>query len=74
MIASAVVLMQDEVAKENCDSWADSESDFELSNFDPEVGPGSSEAWKCLGCRTSNVPFIRYCSKCWQVRIWESQV
>ena len=47
--------------------WADSESDFELSNFDPEVGPSGSESWKCVTCKTPNEMKMRYCHKCWEV-------
>ena len=50
------------------DFWADSESDFELSNFDPEIGPKSSESWKCVQCGCANTPYIRYCGQCWEVR------
>jgi len=51
--------------------WADSSSEsdqefeFELSNFDAESG---SETWKCVNCGQPNVPYIRYCHRCWQER------
>ena len=59
--------------------WADSSSDsddhedaggeqtyeFELSNYDVENG---SETWKCVNCGQPNVPYIRYCHRCWQER------
>ena len=48
--------------------WADSESDFELSNFDPEVGPQGTESWNCLSCKTPNEMKMRYCHKCWEVK------
>ena len=47
--------------------WADSESDFELSNFDPEIGPGGTESWNCVACKTPNEMRMRYCHKCWEV-------
>ena len=53
--------------------WADSASEsdqehtveFELSNYDVESG---NETWKCVNCGQPNVPFIRYCHRCWQER------
>jgi len=56
--------------------WADSSSEssegdheqtfeFELSNYDVENG---SETWKCVNCGQPNVPYIRYCHRCWQER------
>ena len=53
--------------------WADSSSEsdqeqtfeFELSNYDAESG---CETWKCVNCGQPNVPYIRYCHRCWQER------
>ena len=55
------------------DFWADSESDVDNlpPNFDPELGPGMTEVWKCYNCDTPNTPGIRYCHKCWQVNAIE---
>ncbi len=63
--ASAAMILRD--AADDADFWADSESDFELSNFDPELAPTGSETWKCVACGCANTPFIRYCGGCWKV-------
>ena len=42
------------------DFWADSESDseFELSNYDAEVGPKASDTWVCQKCHIKNPPMV----------------
>jgi hypothetical protein len=49
------------------DYSADSESDFELSSYDPEMGPMGSDNWKCRNCKTPNPPMMSLCNKCWKV-------
>ncbi len=71
LAASAAMIMENDRRRNDDDDpdfWADSESDFELSNFDPELGPRAAETWKCVNCGCANTPFIRYCSRCWEVR------
>ena len=49
------------------DFWADSESDsdlggggnFELSNYDAEMGPKASDTWTCKMCHIKNPPMVR---------------
>jgi hypothetical protein len=65
IVASAVML---NAGNDDSGSWADSESDFELSNFDVEMGPAAAEVWRCAECREPNTPRMRYCSRCWKVR------
>ena len=46
------------------DFWADSESDsdlggnFELSNYDAEMGPKASDTWTCKMCHIKNPPMV----------------
>ena len=73
VLAASAAMMAATGGADDPDFWADSgtsysESDFELSNFDPEIGPRSSETWKCVQCGCANTPFIRYCGQCWEVR------
>jgi len=55
--------------------WGDSEDDDvkttktddkELDSFDSELD--NADIWKCISCKTPNKPYIRYCSKCWNIR------
>ena len=78
-IIVASVLLDGKDQDTDLAQWADSSSDsddhddaggeltyeFELSNYDLENG---SETWKCVNCGQPNVPYIRYCHRCWQER------
>ncbi|KAK4294881.1 hypothetical protein Pmani_032528 [Petrolisthes manimaculis] len=57
----AYALVQEESAGEEAD---DSDTD-DQSGEDPEL---VGERWDCLSCGLKNKPFVRYCSKCWQLR------
>ncbi len=72
LAASAAMILARDGGDGGGGDWADSDSedsdDFELSNFDPELGPRGSESWRCVACGCANTPYIRYCSRCWEVR------
>ncbi len=53
-------------ADDTNDGWADSESDLDLSNYDPEAAPMPVN-WKCLSCGTPNPEVKGQCNKCWKV-------
>lgn len=62
-----------ETDRKERDFWADSESDseggnFELSNYDTEMGPKASDTWMCQKCHIKNPPMVRYCGRCWKER------
>jgi len=54
--------------------WGDSEEDLKsgkadeksLDGYDSE--PDNTDLWKCISCKTPLKPFIRYCTKCWNIR------
>ncbi|KAK8747938.1 hypothetical protein OTU49_016235 [Cherax quadricarinatus] len=45
--------------------WPDDNDTDESTDEDPEL---VADHWKCLTCDEKNKPFVRYCSKCWQLR------
>lgn len=48
--------------------WADdSDTEEELSDDEDNDPECISDRWDCLTCGLKNKPFVRYCSKCWQV-------
>ena len=52
-----------ETDRKERDFWADSESDseggnFELSNYDTEMGPKASDTWMCQKCHIKNPPMV----------------
>lgn len=60
MAAVLAYALVGEVSGEEAD---DSDTD-DQSAEDPEL---VGEQWDCLSCGLKNKPFVRYCSKCWQV-------
>ncbi|MPC10964.1 E3 ubiquitin-protein ligase Mdm2 [Portunus trituberculatus] len=62
----AYTLVQDE-AEEGF--WADDDSVTDSEHSDEDNDPECvSDRWDCLTCGLKNKPFVRYCSKCWQLR------
>lgn len=52
------------------DFWADDSDDSDVEEPSTDDDPKlSSERWDCLTCGIKNKPFVRYCGKCWQVRV-----
>lgn len=69
LIASAVTEMLNDIS--DFSNWADSDSDtdddFALSTYDPELQDGA-DIWKCVNCGQPNTPYMRYCHRCWEVK------
>ena len=63
----AYTLVQDE-AEEGF--WADDDSVTDTEPSDEDNDPECvSDRWDCVTCGLKNKPFVRYCSKCWQVSL-----
>lgn len=62
----AYTLVQDEQEE---GFWADDDSVTDSEASDDDNDPECvSDRWDCLTCGLKNKPFVRYCSKCWQLR------
>ncbi|XP_063883479.1 E3 ubiquitin-protein ligase Mdm2-like isoform X1 [Scylla paramamosain] len=63
----AYTLVQDELEE---GFWADDDSVTDSGRSDEEDNDPEcvSDRWDCLTCGLKNKPFVRYCSKCWQLR------
>jgi hypothetical protein len=76
LIRDAVTNLISSINSSDFSNWADSDSDaedneFALSNYDPELQ--DSDVWKCVNCGQPNVPYMRYCHRCWEVNITRIQ-
>nr|XP_045598827.1 E3 ubiquitin-protein ligase Mdm2-like [Procambarus clarkii] len=65
--AGVAVLALHALCESERDFWPDDDNDTDESSEtdDPEL---VAESWYCLSCSEKNKPFVRYCSKCWQLR------
>ena len=63
LISTAVAILDTDFGNLGDSSDTD---DSIVDHYDPELGIG--DTWKCVKCHQPNIPYIRYCQRCWKER------